>query len=284
MRDWAALPREVLAAVLRKLDHIEILMGPGQACRSWRCAARDDPALWRRIDMRGHADLFYQLNLHGMAQAAVRRARIAIRRAKGQCEAFWAEYAADDGVLQLLGEQSASLKILNLISCHEVSNKGFAELVTKSPLLEDLSLELCPKIGGRSVYESTGKACPQLKRFSLRRECFRFSLNYPRRVAYPDRYREARGFRAMRELRSLSLVGSSISNKELEAILDRCPHLETLFLRDCYAIKVAAGSNLRAKCARIKTVTLRQFKPVSVLNGRRQWVLQEIQLPAMPQH
>ncbi|KAF8662517.1 hypothetical protein HU200_056112 [Digitaria exilis] len=97
MRDWAALPREVLAGVLRKLDHIEILMGPGQACRSWRSAARDDPALWRRINMRGHADLFYQLNLHGMAQAAV-------RRAKGQCEAFWGEYAGDDAFLLFLAE------------------------------------------------------------------------------------------------------------------------------------------------------------------------------------
>ncbi|OEL36826.1 hypothetical protein BAE44_0002155 [Dichanthelium oligosanthes] len=50
-RCWAALPRDALAAVLRRLDHVEILMGPGQVCRSWRRAARDDPALWRRIDM-----------------------------------------------------------------------------------------------------------------------------------------------------------------------------------------------------------------------------------------
>nr|CAB3482396.1 unnamed protein product [Digitaria exilis] len=86
---WAALPQDALGAILRKLDHV---------CRSWRRAARDDPALWRRIDMRGHADIHRRVDLCAMA-------RIAIRRAKGQCEAFWAEYAADDGVLQLLGEQ-----------------------------------------------------------------------------------------------------------------------------------------------------------------------------------
>jgi hypothetical protein len=73
-------------------------MGAGRVCRSWRRAARDDPALWRRIDMRGHADLHRRVDL-------CRMAREAIRRAKGRCEAFWAEYAADDDVLLLLGEQ-----------------------------------------------------------------------------------------------------------------------------------------------------------------------------------
>jgi hypothetical protein len=97
-RDWAALPLDAISCVLRKLDHIEILMGPGQVCHSWRRAARDHPALWRRIDMRGHPELDRQVNLYKMAQGA-------IRRAQGQCEAFWAEYAADDDVLRLLGDQ-----------------------------------------------------------------------------------------------------------------------------------------------------------------------------------
>lgn len=97
-RDWAALPLDAISAILRKLDHIEILLGAGKVCRSWRHAARDEPSLWRRIDMLGHPDLDRRVNLYGMAQAA-------IRRAKGQCEAFWAEYAADDDVLHLLGDE-----------------------------------------------------------------------------------------------------------------------------------------------------------------------------------
>lgn len=102
--------------------------------------------------------------------------------------------------------RSASLKILSLISCNEVSNKGFTDLVTNTPLLQDLSLELCPKIGGRNVYESTGKACPKLKRFSLRRECFRFSLNYPRRVA------EALGIAARCEASASSAATSPMTS------------------------------------------------------------------------
>ncbi|EAZ05905.1 hypothetical protein OsI_28143 [Oryza sativa Indica Group] len=55
-RNWAELPAAAISAVLGGLDHVDILTGAGQVCRSWRRAARDDPGLWRRIDMRGHAN------------------------------------------------------------------------------------------------------------------------------------------------------------------------------------------------------------------------------------
>jgi len=35
----------VFVAVLRRLDHVEILMGPAQVYRSWCRATRDDPKL-----------------------------------------------------------------------------------------------------------------------------------------------------------------------------------------------------------------------------------------------
>ncbi|TVU03116.1 hypothetical protein EJB05_51352, partial [Eragrostis curvula] len=143
-RDWAALPADAVAAVLRRLDHVEILMGPGQVCRSWRRAARDNPALWRRIDMRGHADLKYRVDLCAMA-------RVAIRRAKGQCEAFWAEHAADDDVLRFLGDQAPSLKSLRLISCQDILE--FNEEIKKFPLLQELEISLFTNIGGKNVFQ-----------------------------------------------------------------------------------------------------------------------------------
>ena len=154
------------------------------------------------------------------------------------------------------------------MSCHDITNKGFTDLITKTPLLEDLSLELCPRVGGAKVFEATVEACYQLKRFSLHRELFRFSIRCPEGNA------EASGFEAMRELRSLRLIGSSITNRQLENILDGCPHLETLFLRDCY--RVDSDSALRAKCARIKTVTIAKYKWVKELKrGRSQMVLRQ---------
>lgn len=250
MRDWAALPLDAISAILRKLDHIEILMGPGKVCRSWRRAARDEPALWRRIDMRGHPDLDRRVNLYGMAQ-------VAIRRAKGQCEAFWAEYAADDDVLQLLGDQAPSLKILRLICCQDILE--FEEEIKKFPMLEELEISLFTNIGGKHVFEEVSKACPQLKHFRFNRYRFYsfgdngYSEDDDSEFKY-NKDDDAMGIANMHGLQSLQLFGQSFSNEGLTAILDNCPHLESLDIRHCF--NIVMDDALRAKCAAIKTLRL----------------------------
>ncbi|RLM86473.1 F-box protein SKIP19-like [Panicum miliaceum] len=87
-RDWAAgLPPELISCILHRLDSIQITLGADfRVCRPWRRAARDEPELWRRIDMRGHGVLSDRslVDLNQMAVDAVRRSR---RR----CQAFWGE-------------------------------------------------------------------------------------------------------------------------------------------------------------------------------------------------
>ncbi|CAO2189460.1 unnamed protein product [Urochloa humidicola] len=238
-RGWAALPQDALAAVLRKLDHVEILMGPGQVCRSWRRAARDDPALWRRIDMRGHADLHRRVDLCRMAKDA-------IRRAKGKCEAFWAEYAADNDVLRLLGKQAPSLKSLCLISCQDIIR--FEEEIKKFPLLEELEISLFTNICGKHVFQAVGQACQELKH--LRFNSYRF-INVRNREYSDD---DAMGIACMHGLRTLQLFGNSLTNEGLSAILDNCPYLESLDIRHCF--NIIMDDTLKAKCARIKTLKL----------------------------
>ncbi|XP_051194651.1 F-box protein SKIP19 [Lolium perenne] len=249
-RDWAALPLDAITCVLRKLDHIEILMGAGQVCHSWRCAARDHPALWRRIDMRGHPELDRQVNLYKMAQGA-------IRRAQGQCEAFWAEYAADDDVLRLLGDQAPSLKSLSLIACQDIME--FEEEIKKFPLLEELEISLFTNIGGKQVFEEIGKACPELKH--LKFNAYRFCNLGDDTDTEDDnnefRYNrddDALGIASMHGLRSLQLFGQNFTNKGLTAILDNCPHLESLDIRHCFNISMDGA--LRRKCRNIKTLKL----------------------------
>ncbi|CAL4892357.1 unnamed protein product [Urochloa decumbens] len=48
---WAALPRDVLWSLFTELGHREVLSGAGLACVPWRRLAREEPALWRRIDL-----------------------------------------------------------------------------------------------------------------------------------------------------------------------------------------------------------------------------------------
>ena len=104
---------------------------------------------------------------------------------------------------------------------------------------------LCPRIGGRDVYEATGRACPQLRRFRLRTREFCFAA---------DRYSdgEALGVDAMHGLRTLALYGSDVTNDELAAVLDGCPHLESLHLSECF--NIVADDALRARCAGIKSL------------------------------
>lgn len=231
---------DAISAILHKLDHVDILMGPGQVCRSWRGAARDEPALWRRIDMLGHAELFNELNLHGMARAAV-------RRSAGRCEAFWGEYAGDRDFLLYLGDRAPSLKSLRLISCYNLFNEGLKEAIVKFPLLEELELSLCANVGESGVFGIVGNTCPQLKRFRFSKDVF-----YDFEASGYGRDDEALGIASMRELRSLQLFGNCLTNKGLTAILDNCLHLESLDLRHCFNVNM--DETLRAKCAKISTL------------------------------
>ncbi|PVH36372.1 hypothetical protein PAHAL_6G061800 [Panicum hallii] len=263
-RDWSELPVDVLPLVFANLGAVDILMGSGLVCHSWLEAAKV-PHLWRSVDMANHKALEKMDD-----DVLCEMAKVAVDRSKGQLEVFLGKLFVTDEILKYIGDRSSSMKSLSLMSCHDITNRGFTDLIMKSPLLEDLSLGLCPRVGGRKVFEATVKACPHLKRFSLHRELFRFSF------MYPERYAEASGFAAMRELRSLSLTGSSVSTRELEAIVDGCPHLETLFLRDCY--DVVSDGALQAKCARIKTVTIEKYKWVlerKRKRGRSQMVLRQ---------
>ncbi|XP_048543648.1 putative F-box/LRR-repeat protein 23 [Triticum urartu] len=256
-RSWADMPLDAILAVFHKLDHIDILMAADQVCSSWRRAARDEPALWRRIVMRGNADLSSRINRQGIACDAV-------RRSAGQCEAFCGEYAGDAGFLLYLSEEAPCLKSLRLISCDGISLDEFAELITRFPLLEELELSECPELlvdcSGSlypEVYEVLGRACPQLKHFRMNKQYFQ-------EQKWGNNDADAEGIAAMHELRSLQLVANDLTNKGLAAILDNCPRLESLDIRHCFNVKMDGddsggndeGTLLREKCARIKTLRL----------------------------
>ncbi|CAN6342800.1 unnamed protein product [Urochloa humidicola] len=117
---WAGLPRDVLWSLFTDLGQREVLSGAGLACAPWWHLARDEPALWRRIDLIGDTVPGWKV----MALAA-------IDRSAGQCEAFWGR--VDDDVLLYLADRSSSMKSLRLTSSYDVSPKVFAELIKKIP-------------------------------------------------------------------------------------------------------------------------------------------------------
>jgi hypothetical protein len=167
-------------------------------------------------------------------------AKAAVDRSNGELEVFAGSEFVTDDLLKYIAERSSSLKSLSLDYCN-VSNEAFTELIIKLPLLEELLISLCPFVDG-DAYEITSRACAQLKRLMLRQGSYGGEREGPLGIEF------------MQELRYLTLVGSDITTEELVAIIDGCPHLERLCVRNCCNIVVDGA--LRAKCSRIKTLIL----------------------------
>ncbi|CAN6203904.1 unnamed protein product [Urochloa humidicola] len=143
------------------------MLGADKVCRSWRHAAREEPELWRRVDMRRYGELASW----GLADLD-RMAADAVWFSQGQCEAFTgAGSGVHDDFLRFLANQAPLLKSLILVLCRDISADGFMEVVRSFPLLEELELSECCDIceNGVRVFEVVAKACPRLQHLKYSR-------------------------------------------------------------------------------------------------------------------
>lgn len=144
------------------------------------------------------------------------------------------------------------MKSLQLSLCHHVSNEGFAETINCLPQLEELEVTFCSLHG--NVCDTIGRACPQLKRFRLNE---RWSILQSEFAPYEgmDDDTEALGIGStMPGLQELQLIGNNMTSDGLMVILDHCPHLESLDIRQCYNIQM--DDAMESKCARIRELKL----------------------------
>ncbi|KQJ95509.1 hypothetical protein BRADI_3g17590v3 [Brachypodium distachyon] len=241
-QDWAEdLPLDALLCILHKLGTVELLIGGAAGvCRSWRRAAREEPELWRRIDMRDPSVPYFspRVSLGIMV-------RQALRLSAGQCEVFSGGAGLDDDILLYLAERedlsATSLKSLHLIRSYGLSKEVFAKAINKFPLLEELELSAC--YYDADLIELVARVCPRLKHFTY--VDTRCHCHYP-----TSNDRVAFAIATMHELHSLHLFGDTLSNKGLAAILDNCPYMEYLNVPYCQNIKMD-DVNLVEKCAGI---------------------------------
>ncbi|GJN09444.1 hypothetical protein PR202_ga27451 [Eleusine coracana subsp. coracana] len=141
-------------------------------------------------------------------------AKVAVDRSCGRLETFVGKGFVTDDLLNHIGNRAPSLKGLRLISCSAIFNAGVAETIKKFPLLDDLEISLCSNVYGKNVFNTI----------------------------------------AMTKLKSLQLFGSNLTKRGLIAILDSCPHLESLDIRNCYNIQM--DNTLQGMCAGIKSLKL----------------------------
>ncbi|XP_044406005.1 putative F-box/LRR-repeat protein 23 [Triticum aestivum] len=222
-RDWAELHPDLISCIFHKLDQAELLLGGvAGVCRSWRRAAREEPELWRCIDLRGGLWFVPPFHPKFSLEAMV---RAALRLSQGQCEAFLTNLA-DDDILLLLAKQAPALKCLHLHRCY-VSDEGFAAVIKMLPLLEELEISKCPQIYSREVYELVATACPLLKHF-------RHVSGKNCHAGYAITFAAPR----MRKLRSLDVVGCTFGREVLLSILDNCHDLEYLNMSVCDPIAI----------------------------------------------
>ncbi|XBI44550.1 hypothetical protein VPH35_109169 [Triticum aestivum] len=145
-RDWAELHPDLISCILHRLDQAELLVGGvAGVCRSWRHAARDEPELWRRIDLRGGLWYVPPFRPKFSMETMVRKA---LRLGAGQTEAFLSE-GVSNRTLLLLAERVASmvarmhkLRSLHLV-CLKLDNEELATILDNCHDLEYLNMQEC---------------------------------------------------------------------------------------------------------------------------------------------
>ncbi|XP_042042648.1 F-box protein SKIP19-like [Salvia splendens] len=227
---WLELPREITAAILHKLGAIELLTTAQHACTAWQSICRD-PSMWRSIDMRNTGDLWEMpYNLDKVC-------RYAVDRSQGQLIDINIEYFGTDELLHYISQSCSQLRRLQLVFSYGITGGGLVEAVKKFPLLEELHLYYT-SIDSQAI-EAIGQSCPHLKSFT--------SNNRWYRQEYLACDMEALAIAEnMPHLRHLQLFGNKMTNEGLQAILDSCPHLETLDLRQCFNVHL--GGMINKQC------------------------------------
>lgn len=93
LRDWAALPDDVLLNIFLRLGSCEIMWGAEAVCKAWRRVTVEEPELWRHIHITAVPEW-------SSIEIAVRDA---VDRSAGLCEAFSAPW--DEESLLYLAER-----------------------------------------------------------------------------------------------------------------------------------------------------------------------------------
>ncbi|KFK32207.1 hypothetical protein AALP_AA6G211200 [Arabis alpina] len=217
-RNWSDLTPELTCSILVRLGAVEILENAQKVCRSWRRISKE-PSLWRKIDIRNLGDR----KISGGSEMC----RHAVNRSEGCLVEINIGNFGSDSLLIYIADRSPNLRSLGLVMNCLITTNGLVKAVSKLPLLEELELEVSNTFSTLDL-KAIGHSCPKLK--TLKLNCTG-SILIPWVVHDDD---DALAIaESMPQLHHLELIGNTLTNTGLNAILDKCPHLEHLDLRMC---------------------------------------------------
>ncbi|KAJ9565694.1 hypothetical protein OSB04_001660 [Centaurea solstitialis] len=230
-RHWLQMPDEIMGGmILRRLGAIDILMNAQKVCRDWRRICKD-PAMWKMIDMDYYSSFWYKKkDLEKLCKQAV-------HRSCGELIDIRLNYFVTDDLLKFISGCSSKLNCLCLTRCHGVTGFGLSNALKRLPHLETLELSYI-RICAEDI-EVIGHNCPQLKSFTMDK-------------LFPDDHAHAHAHahaiaNSMPALLHLKLGCSKMHTDDgIRAILNGCPHLESLDLRGCYYLHLTG--NLEKLC------------------------------------
>ncbi|KDP34970.1 hypothetical protein JCGZ_09258 [Jatropha curcas] len=209
-RDWVELPRDVTAMILSRLDTEEILNTARLVCSTWHSVC-NDPSMWRSIDMRGFDGYCEELDYD-----IEKMCKYAVDRSCGGLIDINIEYFATDDLLSYIADREA---------------------VRKFPLLEELAILSC---SSEKALEVVGHCCPLLRSLKVNDRAhkdFHTECNLEALIIAEN----------FPHLHHLQILGNRLTNEGLQAILNGCPHLESLDLRKCFNIRTVG--DLGKRCA-----------------------------------
>ncbi|KAL5703713.1 hypothetical protein ACHQM5_022235 [Ranunculus cassubicifolius] len=227
----AELPLDVLSLIFRKLTPLEILGSAQWVCSSWWKVSKE-PYLFRRIDLRKYWK-------SSQTEKFMKMVMLAIDRSCGGLEEFLiADYYGED-LLKYVLDKSYSIKCLRFVKCYGLSDDLLLEFVRKFPCIEELELSYC--WNSMEAIAKFGRLCSNLK-------CFRLTGHQREHHQNQDVFAIANN---MPGLRRLHLFRNYMGDEGLQAILDKCTHLEYLDLRCCCPFKVFGEETWQKCCERI---------------------------------
>ncbi|XP_042007442.1 putative F-box/LRR-repeat protein 23 [Salvia splendens] len=225
---WLELPDYLTENILLPIG--DILTTAQKVCTTWRRVIKN-PTMWRviNLDCRDWADKKFASVCYRI-----------VDRSQGQLvDLKLLSYNDQDYEFLDYVAGSSKLRCLTLAG-YEKIEIGLTDAIEKLPRLEELHLIRMPSLSVEE-FESIGMSCPMLKSFTY---IDHWLTDYPIEGRFGTEHAVAIG-ETMPNLHHLGL----------EAILDGCPHLESLDLRRCLGLDLEGA--LGKRCSdRIKHLRL----------------------------
>lgn len=230
-RNWLDLPEDLTANILQRISVIDRLENARKVCTTWRKICKQ-PSMWKVIHMAIPYDPLY------IKSYLRRMCKNAVDRSQGQLIDIKIVEFGDNELLNYIADRASHLTRLEIASCKRV-NETWTEALKKFSSLEELSLH--NTVISAEAIETVGRHSPLLKILKVNQSAQHLDETIRNDLSI------AIG-KNLHELRHLELIGNSMTNIGLEAILNGCPHLEFLDLRKCEYVDV--NTDLGKKCLR----------------------------------